>query len=74
MSNAQRRAAQKELSALERKMGKLQRSVGDVHARMAAHDQSDFSGLASLTQEQQGYESELAEIEERWLELTDELE
>ena len=55
-------------------MGKLQRSVDDVHARMAAHDQSDFSGLASLTQEQQGYEAELADLEERWLELTDELD
>ena len=74
LSNAERRAAQKELSALERKMGKLQRRVDDVHARMAAHDQSDFEGLAALTQEQQGYAAELAELEERWLELTDVLE
>ncbi len=74
ISSAQRRAAQKELSALERKMGKLQRSVDDVHARMAEHDQSDFEGLAALTQEQQGYESELADLEERWLELSDDLD
>src|SRR5699024_3324762 len=51
-SSAERRAAQKELGALERKMGKVQKKVDDVHARMAAHDQSDFTGLAELTQEQ----------------------
>jgi hypothetical protein len=55
-------------------MGKLQSSIEKVHARMADHDQSDFEGLAALTQEQQGHEAELAELEERWLELSDTLE
>jgi ABC-type multidrug transport system ATPase subunit len=73
-SGAERRAAQKEVSALERKMGKLQSSIEKVHGRMAEHDQSDFEGLAALTQEQQGLEAELAELEERWLELSDALE
>ena len=73
-SNAERRAAQKELGAVERKMSRLQKSVDDVHARMAAHDQSDFAGLAELTQEQQGFEAELEELEERWLELSETLE
>ena len=73
-TGAERRAAQKELSAVERRMGKLQSSIEKVHARMAEHDQSDFEGLASLTQEQQGHEAELAELEERWLELSDTLE
>ena len=73
-TGAERRAAQKELSAVERRMGKLQSSIEKVHARMAEHDQSDFEGLASLTQEQQGHEAELAELEERWLELSDALE
>ncbi len=73
-TGAQRRAAQKELSAVERRMGKLQSSIDAVHARMAEHDQSDFEGLAALTQEQQGHETELAELEERWLELSDALE
>ena len=73
-TGAERRAAQKELSAVERRMGKLQSSIEKVHARMAEHDQSDFEGLAALTQEQQGHETELAELEERWLELSDALE
>jgi ATP-binding cassette subfamily F protein uup len=74
LSGAQLRAAQKELNALERKMGKLEQSVEKVLAKMAAHDQSDFEGLAKLTQEQNGYREELAALEEAWLELSESVE
>ncbi|WP_029088014.1 ABC-F family ATP-binding cassette domain-containing protein [Brevibacterium album] len=74
LAGAELRAAQKELSAVERKMSKLEDSVAKVQARMAEHDQSDFEGLAALTREQNGYRDELAELEERWLELSEAVE
>ena len=73
LSGAELRALQKELSALERRMEKLQGQIEAVHERMAAHDQSDFTGLAELSDELRGLEDELAQREERWLELSEEL-
>ncbi|MCW1249855.1 ABC-F family ATP-binding cassette domain-containing protein [Acaricomes phytoseiuli] len=74
LSGAERRTAQKELSAIERRMNKLSSDVKDVHARMAAHDQSDFAGLQALTEQLRAAEVETSELEERWLELSEQLE
>lgn len=41
---------------------------------MAAHDQSDFEGLAALTAQVRELEDENAALEERWLEATEALE
>ncbi|MCT1446721.1 ABC-F family ATP-binding cassette domain-containing protein [Brevibacterium casei] len=74
LSGAERRAATKEVSAIERKMEKLSTRVDALHAEMAAHDQSDFEGLASLTAQVRELEDETAALEERWLEMTEALE
>ena len=74
LSGAERRAATKEVSAIERKMEKLSTRVDALHAEMAAHDQSDFEGLASLTARVRELEDETAALEERWLEMTEALE
>ncbi|MEU3846958.1 ABC-F family ATP-binding cassette domain-containing protein [Micrococcus terreus] len=71
LSGAERRAAQKELTATERRMEKLSSEVERLHERIAAHDQSDFEGLGVITQELNAVEAELAELEERWLELSE---
>ena len=71
LSGAERRAAQKELSAAERRMEKLGEQIDALHQQIAAHDQTDFEGLGSLTQELNALEAEVAELEERWLELSE---
>jgi ATPase subunit of ABC transporter with duplicated ATPase domains len=63
--------ARKELGALERKMAKVAEQVSALHSTMAAHDQSDYSGLAELTARLRVLESENAELEDRWLELSE---
>ena len=71
VSGAERRSAQKELAALERRMAKLTASVAAVHERMSGADQSDFAGLSILMQEAAAFEAELAAAETRWLEFSE---
>lgn len=71
LSGAERRELTKEVGAIERRMTKLENQVAKLHAEMAAHDQSDFAGLAGLQEKVAAAEAELAEAEERWLELTE---
>ena len=63
--------AQKEIGAIERKLSKLTKQISGMHSTMAAHDQSDFTGLADLTARLRALESETAELEDRWLMLSD---
>ena len=72
--DAKRRAAQKELAAVERRMDKTASKIEGVHAKMADHDQSDFDGLMKLTEKLRQLESENDELEEHWLELSEAVE
>ncbi|MET0896588.1 MAG: ABC-F family ATP-binding cassette domain-containing protein [Mycobacterium sp.] len=65
---------QKEVSSIERKLSKLTKQISTLHSTMAAHDQSDFSGLGDLTVRLRALEAETAELEDRWLALSDHAE
>ncbi|HJA60301.1 MAG TPA: ABC transporter ATP-binding protein, partial [Candidatus Brevibacterium intestinavium] len=56
------------------RMDKLNSQIADKHEEMAAHDQTDFEGLAELTGALNGLKDELDELEMRWLEATEALE
>ena len=73
LSGAELRAAQKELSAIERRLEKLAAQVGSLHEQLAAHDQSDYEGLAALSARLRELEDEVAGSEERWLELSEQI-
>ena len=55
-------------------MEKLQKQIASVHVRMAAHDHSDYAGLAAVSEELRVLEAELEKTETRWLELAEALE
>ncbi|WP_167131390.1 ABC-F family ATP-binding cassette domain-containing protein [Paramicrobacterium chengjingii] len=74
LGGADRRVAEKELSAVDRKIAKLQKQISRVHQQLADHDQGDYEGLGSLTATLQGIEAEVGELETRWLELSELLE
>jgi ATP-binding cassette subfamily F protein uup len=74
LTGAEARAAKKELSSIERRMDKLSGQVAQKHEEMAAHDQTDFEGLAALTARLRELQGELDELELRWLETTEALE
>lgn len=71
LSGAERRAVQKEVGAIERRLEKLSASIDRIHQRLADHDQSDYEGLQRQTDELREAEAEVAELEERWLDLSE---
>ncbi len=73
LSGADRRTAEKELAALERRMEKLQQQAAAARAGLADLDQSDYQRLATEMSTISGWESEIGELEERWLELSEAL-
>lgn len=70
-SGAEIRDAQKEMKAIDRKLARLSESKKDLHEQMAAHDQSDYEGLADFGRRAQEIQDEIDELEMRWLELSD---
>ncbi|GIT80520.1 ABC transporter ATP-binding protein [Leifsonia sp. LS1] len=73
LAGADLRAAQKEVAALERRLGKLQEQIGAARAALADHDQSDYVGLATEMEAITAKEREVEELETRWFELTEAL-
>lgn len=71
--SAELRATRKEMAAAERRMEKLAAQVERLHAKMAAHDPNDYGGLAALGEELRAVEAQVAEQEERWLELSEQV-
>ncbi len=69
--SAELRATRKEMAAAERRMEKLAAQVERLHATMAAHDPNDYGGLSALGEELRAVEAQVAEQEERWLELSE---
>ena len=74
LSGAERRAVQKEVAAIERRLEKIGDQMAALQERMAAHDQSDYEGLRELSDTARVLQSESDSLEERWLELSDRLE
>jgi ABC transport system ATP-binding/permease protein len=71
MSGAQRRAAEKELTSVDRQLARLADRISAKHVELADHDQSDHVGITRLTAELRGLEDEVATLESRWLELSE---
>ncbi len=71
ISGSERHAAQKELSAIERRLDKIADAVKTMHQKMAEHDQSDYEGLQQHSEDLRALEQEATQLEERWLELSE---
>jgi len=71
LSGSELRNVQKEIAALDRALSKLAQKVDAKHVELAEHDQSDHVGLGRLTTQLRELESELADKEGRWLELSE---
>lgn len=74
ISGAQRRAAEKELASVDRKLAQLADRIAAKHIELAEHDQSDHVGITRLTGELLALEDEVAVAEGRWLEFSEMLE
>ncbi len=67
-------ANRKELAAVERKLAKVTGQIEALHIEIAEHDHSDYSGLGTLTERLRALEAENVDLEDRWLELSDDAE
>jgi ATP-binding cassette subfamily F protein uup len=74
MSGAQRRAAEKELTSVDRQLARLADRIAAKHVELADHDQSDHVGITRLTAELRALEGEVGALESRWLELSEAVE
>ena len=66
--------ASKRVSAIERKLAKLEEQKADLEQQMAAHDPSDYEGLGKLNDQLQAVTDESEELELEWMELSEQLE
>ena len=73
LSGAEKRDAEKNVSRIERALEKLSNEETELHAQMAAHDQSDYEGLAKLAKQQQELNEKRENLELEWLETTERL-
>ncbi|MEV8370605.1 ABC-F family ATP-binding cassette domain-containing protein [Microbacterium sp. NPDC064584] len=71
LSGAELRAAQKEVGAIERRLAKLATLIDAAHVKIAEHDQNDYTGVAAQTATLRELETEVSQLEERWLELSE---
>ncbi|MFJ4255084.1 ABC-F family ATP-binding cassette domain-containing protein [Microbacterium sp. NPDC090003] len=73
LDGAALRSAQKEVSALERKIQKLTQQVDAAKHALAEHDQADYAGLGEKMSKISAQEAEIEELELRWFELTEQI-
>ncbi len=69
LSGAERRAAEKELASIERRIEKLTAQTDALHVQLAEHDMSDYEGLAARNAELMAVHADVEQLEHRWLEL-----
>lgn len=74
VSGAEARAAQKEISQIDRKLAKLADQKAELEEVMAAHDPADYEGLAALGTQTDELAAQVEELELRWMELSELLE
>jgi ATPase subunit of ABC transporter with duplicated ATPase domains len=73
LSGAEKRDAEKNISRIERALEKLSNEETALHGKMAAHDQSDYEGLAKFAKQQQELNEKRENLELEWLETTERL-
>ncbi|PVW06182.1 ABC transporter ATP-binding protein [Microbacterium sp. Gd 4-13] len=73
LAGAELRAAQKEVSSIERRIVKLDAQVSTARAALAEWDPSDYEGLGAEMAKITALEAERDELEVRWLELSEAL-
>ncbi len=70
---ADARAAKKELSRVEREIGKLDKREGELHTQLA-QSATDFEAVAALDEQLRSVQADKAALEDAWLELSEAVE
>ena len=71
LSNKERREYKKRFDAVQRRLEKLREEPGRLDRELAQHDPTDYQGLLDIQNEKAAVDSEIASLEDEWLELAD---
>ncbi|SBS70078.1 ABC-F family ATP-binding cassette domain-containing protein [uncultured Microbacterium sp.] len=74
LSGADRRAAEKEQSALERRIARLQGEIGTLDVEIASSQDAPYERLTALYGRRDDLTEEIGRLEDEWLKLGDRLE
>jgi ATP-binding cassette subfamily F protein uup len=74
ISGAELRATEKEIAAIDRRLARLADQIAAKHRQLTEHDQSDHVGITRLTEELRELQDGVAQLESRWLELSEVIE
>ncbi|MDY0911023.1 ABC-F family ATP-binding cassette domain-containing protein [Microbacterium sp. CFBP9034] len=74
LTGAELRAAQKEISALERRLEKLEKQIAAARTALAEHDQGDYVGIGAEMERISALEADRDDVETRWFELTEHMD
>ncbi|HEY8589890.1 MAG TPA: ABC-F family ATP-binding cassette domain-containing protein [Naasia sp.] len=74
LAGAERRAAEKEVTGIDRRLEKIAADRARIDEEFAGHDQTDYEGLLALQRQRAELGEREAELESRWLELSELLE
>ncbi|WEV41786.1 ABC-F family ATP-binding cassette domain-containing protein [Bifidobacterium sp. ESL0682] len=66
--------ATRRLSAIERKLAKLETEKAKIEEKMATHDPSDYVGLGELNEQLSANSAESESLEAEWMELSEQVE
>ncbi|WEV69629.1 ABC-F family ATP-binding cassette domain-containing protein [Bifidobacterium sp. ESL0775] len=66
--------ATRRLSAIERKLAKLETEKSKIEQKMAAHDPSDYVGLGKLNEQLSANSAESESLESEWMDLSEQVE
>jgi DNA repair exonuclease SbcCD ATPase subunit len=71
LSGADLRAAEKNLSRIERALAKLTDELLELDERLVAHQPTDYEGLAELAKQRDEIEAKRSSLELEWLETSE---
>lgn len=74
LSGADRRLAEKEQSALERRIARLQKEIGTLDVELTSSQDAGYDHLTGLYRRRDELTEEIGRLEDEWLELGDRLE
>jgi ATPase subunit of ABC transporter with duplicated ATPase domains len=74
LSGAEKHALDKEVKSLDRQIENQRLAITKLHDEFAAHDQSDYAGLTTLSARLREAENVLDDLEVRWLDAMGKLE
>ncbi|KAB1657978.1 ABC-F family ATP-binding cassette domain-containing protein [Pseudoclavibacter chungangensis] len=74
LAGAERRAREKELQSVQRRLDRVSSEQKAIDERLFAHDPGDYDGLRALGEARDALATEQDDLELRWLDLSEQLE